>query len=128
MRGSTHTFVILDLSPAAFGEIRRKLMAVGYGHAFTESDGRDVIDMQGIAVARDVEALPGVNVQMPEKREDAAVIFSRYGGVSADLSILLRTVPTSTELANAKASAIARGVPHDIVERAAELIGFGDPK
>jgi hypothetical protein len=52
----THTFVILDLSPAAYAEIRKKLDDAGYQHAFMRSDGRDVIDMQGIAVASENSA------------------------------------------------------------------------
>jgi hypothetical protein len=48
---NTRAFVILDLSPAAFDEISRKFKDGGYDHCFTESDGRVVIDMQGIAVA-----------------------------------------------------------------------------
>jgi hypothetical protein len=47
----THTFVVLDLSEAAYQEIRRKLEDAGYQHAFMQSDGRAVIDMAGIAVA-----------------------------------------------------------------------------
>lgn len=49
----THTFVVLDLSPAAFREISDQLKAADYGHCFLHSDGRDVIDMQGIAVAKE---------------------------------------------------------------------------
>jgi hypothetical protein len=47
----THPFVILDLSPAAYAEIRKKLDDAGYSHTFLTSDGRDVIYMQGLAVA-----------------------------------------------------------------------------
>jgi hypothetical protein len=47
----THTFVVLDLSPTAFREIHAKLEAAGYSHAFLGSEGREVIDMAGIAVA-----------------------------------------------------------------------------
>lgn len=43
----THTYAVLDVSRAAYDEIRRKLDAAGYQHAF---DG-DVIDMHGIALA-----------------------------------------------------------------------------
>lgn len=44
---STHTFVELELSPAAYAEIRAKLEEAGYQHAFAE-DG--AIDMHGIGV------------------------------------------------------------------------------
>ncbi len=49
----THTYVILDLSPTAYGEIKQKLEAAGYGHAFHKDGGRIVIDMHGIAVAEE---------------------------------------------------------------------------
>lgn len=52
---STHTFVILDLSPSAFQEISNKLRAAGYDHTFMQEDGREVIDMHGIAVAAETE-------------------------------------------------------------------------
>jgi hypothetical protein len=48
---STHTFVVLDISPEAYNEIAAKLHAADYGHCFIEQDGRTVIDMAGIAVA-----------------------------------------------------------------------------
>lgn len=50
---TTYTYAILDLSKAAFEEIRAKLEAAGYQHAFHKNDGRIVIDMHGIAVAED---------------------------------------------------------------------------
>lgn len=43
---STHTYVIMDLSEAAYNEIREKMVAADYGHAI---DGK-TIDMHGIAV------------------------------------------------------------------------------
>lgn len=43
---ATHTYAILELSKAAVDEIRSKLEAAGYQHAFHD----DVIDMHGIAV------------------------------------------------------------------------------
>jgi hypothetical protein len=46
-----YTFAILTISQSAYQEIHRKLEDAGYQHAFTESDGREVIDMYGIAVA-----------------------------------------------------------------------------
>lgn len=48
--GTTHTYVTLDLSAAAYDEIRKKLEEAEYSHAFHE-DG--CIDMHGIAVAKD---------------------------------------------------------------------------
>lgn len=49
----THTYVILELSSAAYQEIRKKLEAAGYSDQFHEDDGREVIDMHGIAVAEE---------------------------------------------------------------------------
>lgn len=55
----THTYVILDVSNETFIEIARKLGDAGYNQAFHEHDGRQVIDMQGIALraALDHESL-----------------------------------------------------------------------
>jgi hypothetical protein len=48
---TTHTFVELPLSPAAYEEIRNKLKAAGYEHCFIR--GEDTIDMHGLAVTRE---------------------------------------------------------------------------
>lgn len=42
----TYTYAILEISAAAYQEIKQKLTDVGYEHAFHD----DVIDMHGIAV------------------------------------------------------------------------------
>jgi hypothetical protein len=47
----THTYAILDVSKKTFDEIRAKLDAAGYQHAFD----RDVIDMHGIALRANVK-------------------------------------------------------------------------
>jgi hypothetical protein len=44
----THTYVTLEISRAAFDEIKAKLEAADYQHAFNQ-DGTE-IDMNGIAV------------------------------------------------------------------------------
>lgn len=44
---STHTYAVLGISQDAYDEIRAKLQAAGYQHAFM--DGGE-IDMYGIAV------------------------------------------------------------------------------
>lgn len=55
----THTFALLELSGPAFEEVKGKLTAAGYSHAFTEVDGKPVIDMHGIAVvAEEAKAKP----------------------------------------------------------------------
>ena len=45
----THTFAVMQLSEAAYGEIRKSLEQAGYDHAFLE-DG--LLDMHGIAVGQ----------------------------------------------------------------------------
>lgn len=51
---TTHTYAILDISEAAFDEIRDKLKAADYGHAFhQDGDGHLVLDMHGIAVRKE---------------------------------------------------------------------------
>lgn len=50
---STHTYVLLEVSPPAYQEIRQKLELAGYQHAFDQDGGRSVIDMHGIALAVD---------------------------------------------------------------------------
>lgn len=47
---TSRTFALLKVSKAAFDEIRLKLEAAGYGHAFHEDDGGLTIDMHGIAL------------------------------------------------------------------------------
>ena len=46
----TYTYAVLTVSPAAYAEIREKLEAAGYDHAFHDQDGGPVIDMHGIAL------------------------------------------------------------------------------
>ena len=47
---STHTYVELELSDAAYEEIQQKLREASYDHAFM-NDG--AIDMHGLAVVRE---------------------------------------------------------------------------
>lgn len=48
---TTYTYAILELSDAAFQEIKQKLEEAGYQDQFHEDEGRIAIDMHGIAVA-----------------------------------------------------------------------------
>lgn len=48
-RRQTHTFAELELSQPAYDEIRAKLEAAGYQHAFLDGGA---IDMHGIGVTR----------------------------------------------------------------------------
>jgi hypothetical protein len=45
----THTYVTLDVSPAAYDEIAGLLRAAGYDHAFND---KGEIDMHGIALTK----------------------------------------------------------------------------
>lgn len=56
MTRATRTYVVLQVSAAAYAEIREKLEAAGYDHAFHDHDGRDVVDMHGIALCAPVIA------------------------------------------------------------------------
>jgi hypothetical protein len=49
---NTHTYAILDVSHAAYTEVKEKLAAAGYEHAFHDDRDGDgvVIDMHGIAL------------------------------------------------------------------------------
>jgi hypothetical protein len=46
----TRTYAILEVSPAAFAEIERKLRDAEYDHAFSRDGSRLTIDMHGIAL------------------------------------------------------------------------------
>jgi len=52
---TTHTYVLLELSRAAYDEIARKMREAGYDQAF---DAEGEIDMRGIAVTREPTQLP----------------------------------------------------------------------
>jgi len=55
---TTYTYAILNISEAAYEEIRAKLEKAGYQHAFHENEDAPVsplIDMHGIALAPEVE-------------------------------------------------------------------------
>jgi len=56
---TTYTMVKLELSPAAYEEIKAKLEEAGYQHTFLEDfDGGEAIDMTHIAVAPEEEVIP----------------------------------------------------------------------
>ena len=46
----THTYAILEVSSAAFHEIKEKLLAAGYEHAMQAYSGKIFIDMHGLAL------------------------------------------------------------------------------
>lgn len=45
-----YTYALLDVSRAVYDEIRAKLVAAEYEHAFHADAGGEVIDMHGIAL------------------------------------------------------------------------------
>lgn len=49
----SHTYALLEVSSAAYDEVRAKLSEAGYSHAFAD-DG--AIDMHGIALVREDKA------------------------------------------------------------------------
>ena len=52
----THTYAILQVSPAAYAEIRAKLEAAGYTDQFHDDPDGELLDMHGIAVQAQDEA------------------------------------------------------------------------
>lgn len=72
----TYTYAILDVSPAAFQEVAALLVAAAYDHCFD----RDVIDMHGIALRADPQAVPPLQKEsvMPRKKEIDAVQIIAY--------------------------------------------------
>lgn len=52
----THTYSILEVSAAAYAEIRAKLEEAGYAHAFHDERDGEVVDMHGIALCEQVNA------------------------------------------------------------------------
>lgn len=47
----THTYAVLQISDAAFAEIKTALENAGYADQFHKDNGQVVIDMHGIALA-----------------------------------------------------------------------------
>ena len=53
---TTHTFVTLEISEAAYKEIKQKLLAASYNHVFIyDYDGTEKIDMAGIGLTKEKE-------------------------------------------------------------------------
>jgi hypothetical protein len=70
----THTYALLDVSPAAYDEIAAKLREAGYDHAFGD-EGE--IDMHGIALGRaasdECSTSPGNDEPAPEPTDTGGV-------------------------------------------------------
>ncbi|HEX5433537.1 MAG TPA: hypothetical protein VFY05_04815 [Candidatus Angelobacter sp.] len=52
----THTYVVLEVSDAAYDEIAGKLREAGYDHVFDGEGKKCVMDMHGIAIGREGSA------------------------------------------------------------------------
>lgn len=50
----TYTYAILEVPADVYDVVRAKLVTASYQHAFDKQDGREVIDMQGIALQAEV--------------------------------------------------------------------------
>ncbi len=46
----SHTYVIVDVSPSTYAEVRRALEAASYQHAFHDDGAGEVIDLHGLAL------------------------------------------------------------------------------
>ena len=46
-----YTYAVLEVSHSTYKEIHDKLKAAGYEDQFHEDNGKDLIDMHGIAIA-----------------------------------------------------------------------------
>lgn len=66
----THTYAILEVEPAAFEDIKRRLLAVDYGFTIDTDNGREIIDMHGIALAADAPDARGplINLKPYQQR------------------------------------------------------------
>ena len=99
----TRTYALLEVSPEVYAEVSSKLEAAGYGHAFHESDGRVVVDMDGIALAP-VE---------PEKFDDLALESRAQVVYEREVSV----VPVD-EAREAVGAAIGSAYPRrDLIDR-----------
>jgi len=59
-----HTYVLLELSGPAFAEICTKLAAAGHTNAIHGEEGREVVDMHGLAVTMDPTPRPDVDIEL----------------------------------------------------------------
>ena len=64
---ATHTYAVLDVSEATYREVREKLGAAGYEHAFD----RGIIDMHGIALRAESVNLKALQLEI---RDDGSLV------------------------------------------------------
>lgn len=58
----TRTYAVLEVPPRAYAFVREKLIEADYLHVFDKHDGREVIDMHGIAIAAFHDHVPLASV------------------------------------------------------------------
>lgn len=71
----TRTFALLEVERSLYDVVREKLVAADYGHAFSECDGREVIDMHGLALVAEQETkvVPSPNGMLALATDDEVV-------------------------------------------------------
>jgi hypothetical protein len=117
----THTYAVLEVSDAAHDEIRKLLEDAGYRDQLHEEDGRLLIDMHGIALAKRVA--PEEEPRCVVQREGPYEARSMQDGV-ARRRMPYGTVARSEGLTAYEAYAKRHGVGQSF-ERLLERGGFG---
>jgi hypothetical protein len=70
---STYTFALLEVSAAAYDEIKAKLTEAGYAHSLNDRDALQPIDMHGIGLVRaGRQRVADIKAQL--EKNDSAVI------------------------------------------------------
>jgi hypothetical protein len=81
-RTITHTYVLLDLSEAAYLEIKNKLIANDYEHCIQDKDeNEERIDMHGIAIVKEKPiiakfTLEEIDIKIKPKKEEIQVDYT----------------------------------------------------
>lgn len=75
----TYTYVLMDVSPTTYEEIKKKLLDAGYQHALHEDRHGDgvVLDMHGIALRLDKDAKFSCCGGRPSKGHHKGCIYGR---------------------------------------------------
>lgn len=114
-----HTFAMLELSASAFEEVKEKLTAAGYSHAFTEVDGKPVIDMHGIGVvavedhaAHALRIERKLNLVLERLEHMSKQLDDLTAAVAAEKSVVGSAVTLLTDL-KAKLDAALASLPQD---------------
>jgi len=87
---STHTYAILEVSNAAYTEVRKLLSDAGYDHAFHD----DVIDMHGIAIKASASA--SEHVPLAELQAESARTNEANGVIAFLVGVVARIAGAAT--------------------------------